>query len=565
VKTKTVAYVPARYRFLLLLLALATVGLLVRIVYLMVYHRSFLLRQGDVRAVRLIDIPAYRGMITDRQLQPLAISAPVESVWINPKQADLNDPRFKQLAALLRIPPRDLSQRIHLHAKHEFLYLKRGLMPEEAHAIKALNLPSLSIQKEYRRFYPQGEVVSHLVGFTDIDDKGKEGLELAYDEWLQGINGKQRVLQDRLGRTVEDMGVVQHPKPGHDLALSIDSRIQYLAYRELKAVVEKMHARAGTLIVLDVKTGEILGMANQPSYNPNNRQKTEKSCYRNRAVTDTFEPGSTLKPFSVINALMHGHYKADSVIDTRPGYWYVDGKKISDIHNCGLASITTILQKSSNVGVSKLTLELPPQTLWQFLHDLGFGDRTDSQFPGESPGKLPDVRHLKPFALATLSFGYGLSANALQLVRAYAILANEGYVLPLSFLRVETPPEKKQSIIPTKLAKTVLHMLETVIEDGGTATHAQIPGYRIAGKSGTTRVVDIHGYEKDRHNSLFIGIAPASRPRLIVAVMIYDINGRVYYGGAVAAPVFAKVMGESLRLLNIPPDDLSHSTTAGTT
>jgi cell division protein FtsI (penicillin-binding protein 3) len=544
-----------RFYFVIGILLVATLGLVTRLSYLMLINRSFLMKQGNARALRTIDIPAYRGMIMDRNHQPLAISSPVASVWVNAHEINLNDPRLKTLATLLGSDLAVLKKQLEKNRRHEFFYLKRSITPEQAQTIKALNIPHCYLQNEYRRFYPQGEVIAQMLGFTNIDDKGQEGLELAFNDWLQGIPGRKNIIQDRLGHVIENHHVLRNPKPGNDLILSIDNRIQYTAYRESKAMVEKMHARMGVVVVLDIKTGEILAMANQPSFNPNNRQNASINCYRNRAVTDTLEPGSTLKAFTVVNALMHSNINADTIIDTHPGFMMVEKKKVADIHNYGALTVTGVLQKSSNVGVTKITLPIAPEHFWGLLHNLGFGETTETHFPGEVGGKLIDPKKLKhPFALATLSFGYGLAASPLQLARAYATLANNGYAVPLSLLRVEEPPSDLRSIIPEKIAQNVLHMLESVVEEGGTAKLAHIPGYQVAGKTGTTRVVGSRGYEKDRHNSIFVGVAPAQNPKILVAVIIGDVPGSKYFGGALAGPVFAAVMSNALRIMNVPPD-----------
>lgn len=433
------------------------------------------------------------------------------------------------------------------------MYIKRQINPMLAAKVKALGIDGIHFKPEFRRYYPDGEVTAHLTGFTNIDDQGQEGLELAYNDWLRGIPGKKQVLVDRYGHIVADTESIREARPGHNLVLSVDSRIQYLAYRDLKAAVSKFKAKSGSIVVLDVKTGEVLAMANVPSYNPNHRVKAHNNRFRNRAVTDIFEPGSTIKAFSVANALDSGNYTPDTIVDTSPGWMMINGNRVHDDRNNGKISVTTILQRSSNMGVTKLTLSLPPDSLPAVLNKLGFGHRTNIVYPGESPGYLPYHTDWKPFSLATLSFGYGLAVTDIQLASAYAVLAAGGIKRPVSLLKVDRTI-KGERIFSEKVAKEVVTMLETVVEHGGTATRARVPGYRVAGKTGTVRIAGPGGYEKNHHRGLFVGMAPASKPRLVIAVIINDPRSGQYYGGLVAAPVFSQVMGGALRLLDIPPD-----------
>lgn len=543
-----------RHWFVITIFVVMVLGLVARMVQLMIVDRAFLLDQGDARALRTVSIPSYRGIIADRNGEPLAISTPVSSVWVNPREINVKDKRIMKLARLLKVSARSIRKKLRARRDREFVYLKRRINPSLAAQIKALKIRGLFLQREYRRFYPEGEVMAHIIGMTNIDDSGQEGLELAYNDWLRGVPGKKRVVKDRLGRIVEDLNLIQTPKPGHDLVLSLDRRIQYLAYRELKQAVNKFKAKSGSVVVLNVHTGEILAMANQPSFNPNNRRHGgRRDRFRNRAVTDTFEPGSVLKAMTVVNALASGHYKADTLIDTAP--ITLDGHRVADPHRHGVISVAKILQISSNVGVTKLTLGLPPDSLYKMLHRFGFGERTQSGFPGESAGKLKDAVKWKPFALATLSFGYGISVTPLQLARAYAILGAGGVQYPITFLRTDKAKHKTR-VVTKKVSRSVLLMLEKVIARGGTAPLARVPGYRVTGKTGTTRIVGKHGYERFRHNSIFVGVAPASHPSLVVAVVIHEPGGKIYYGGSVAAPVFSKVMGGALRMLNIAPDNI---------
>lgn len=522
----------------------------------MVFDRAFLQGQGNARSLRVVSIPAYRGMIVDRNGQPLAVSTPVASVWIDPRQFDLSSPQLDKLAQVVNVTTDDIKNLVAHNVKREFVYLKRGLNPFLGNKIKNLNLPGIYVQNQFHRFYPEGEVTAQLVGLTNIDDQGQEGEELGFNNWLAGVPGKERILQDRMGHVVADLGVIQRPKPGHDLALSIDRRIQYLAYFELERAVKDTGAESGSVVVMDARTSEVLAMINDPSYNPNNRPKIDDGRFRNRVATDIFEPGSTIKPFSVANAIMKGRFNPNTIIPIDHGLMWVDGKPVRDDKDFGEAlTVTGVLQHSSNVGVTKMTLELPPNSLSQMLNSFGFGQSTKSGFPGESTGFIPKHNKLS-FALATNAFGYGISVTSLQLVEAYACLASHGIKRPISLVHLDKPPPGRQ-ILPKSVADEVLTMMRSVIETGGTATAAAIPGYTVAGKTGTARMVGPHGYDKNHHVALFVGVAPASAPRLIVAVVIKDPQGQLYHGGQVAAPVFAKIMAGALRIYNVPPDDLA--------
>lgn len=548
-----------RYWGIIAILLIAGAGLVWRMIYLTVLNREFLQEQGNARTLRVINVPAYRGMIRDRNGEPLAISTPVDAVWINPQAFNVDTPGVTQLASLLELPVGDIRQRAAKNKTREFVYLKRGIDPTLGQRVASLKIPGVFLQREYRRFYPEGEVAAHLLGFTNIDDKGQEGLELAYNQWLAGVPGRKQVIKDRLGHTVAEVKTLRVPHPGHDLVLSIDRRIQYLAYRELKAGLQQFQAKSGSAIVLDVKTGEVLAMVNQPSYNPNNRAAKRDSSYRNRAATDVFEPGSTIKTFSIVNALVSGKYQPDSKIDISPGRMVVDNRVVRDehYHGHGIIDLSTILAVSSNVGVAKATLSLPPEQFYEVLHAVGFGELTESNFPGESAGVLDKEHFWQPFILATMSFGYGMSATLLQLAQAYGILANNGVKNPISLVRLDSSPKSVQVLEPL-VAQQALSMLESVIRQGGTAPLAKVPGYRVTGKTGTSRLLNEKdgGYHKDRHNGTFVGIAPASNPRLLVAVWMHDPRGKQYYAGAIAAPIFAKIMGDALRLMNVPPDEV---------
>jgi len=541
--------------FLLSLMVLA-VGLLVcRAVDLQLLRNAFLQEQGDARSLRVVSIPAHRGMITDRNDEPLAISTPVDSIWADPQEMLAASAQWPRLAKLLDLNVRWIKDRLRENANREFVYIKRHIPPALADQVMALDIPGVFAQREYRRYYPAGEVAGHVLGFTNVDDVGQEGAELTYEQWLRGTPGSMRVIKDRLGRVVETVERINEPVPGRDLKLSIDRRIQYLAYRELKAAVQENRAASGSAVVLDVKTGEVLAMVNQPTYNPNNRDSLRSSHYRNRAVTDVFEPGSTVKPFTVAMALESGRYRPDTLIDTEPGTLRVGPNTIHDTHDYGLINVSTVIAKSSNVGASKIALSLPPQRLWTLFHQVGFGSLSGADFPGEAAGSLPDYHHWYPIDHATFSFGYGLSVSTLQLARAYAVLAAGGVIKPVSFVPVDHEPEGTR-VMSAKVARQVMAMLEGVVSDEGTGDLARVPGYHVAGKTGTARKSVSGGYAEDSYVSLFAGMIPATRPRLVMVVVINDPRSSQYYGGMVAAPVFSRVMSGAVRLLDIAPDDL---------
>ena len=428
-----------------------------------------------------------------------------------------------------------------------------------AKQIEELKIPGLHFQEEFKRYYPQGESASQLLGFTNVDDNGLEGLELAYQQWLMGVSGLRRVVKDRMGHVIEELDSVREPRPGHDLRLSIDRRIQYFAYHELQDTITKFGAKSGSVVVLDAQNGEILAVANAPSFNPNARSHYTLDSYRNKAITDTFEPGSVMKVFSIASALESGVVTPTTVIDTRPSWMVVHGHVIRDIHNYGVLDVTGVLQRSSNIGVTKMVLSSPPEQLIGVLTRSGIGQRTESGYPGESDGSIVKVADANPFVLATLAFGYGMSVTALQLAKGYLIFANQGKLLPVTLLHYDKKPGETVQVISAETASKVLAMMEAVVEADGTGKMAQIPGYRVAGKTGTARIAGKQGYEANRHISSFVGIAPASRPRLIVAVVIHEPTRLGYYGGAVAAPLFAKVMTVALRILDVQPDQSTRS------
>lgn len=531
----------------------AAAVMLARAVDLQVLRNDFLHDQGQARHLRVVEMPAHRGMITDRHGEPLAVSTPVSAVWVNPQALQVEPATFQELANILDENAVELRDMIATRLDREFVYLQRQVSPDVAARVEALDIPGLHLQREYKRFYPAGEVAAHLLGFTDIDDRGQEGLELAFDEWLRGEAGAKRVLRDRLGRTIQQVAQLKPADPGRDLATSIDLRLQYLAYRELKAAIQQNDAVSGSIVVLDVQTGEVLALANQPSYNPNNRSAANPAAFRNRAVTDQFEPGSSFKPFPVAAALESGEFTPSTLVDTAPGFIKVSGYSISDKRNYGEIDVTTVLKKSVNIGASKIALSLESEQLWSTLARFGFGSVTGSSFPGEASGLLPHWQRWREVTKATLAYGYGLSVTPLQLAQAYLVLAADGARMPISFVKVDEPAFREQVISP-QTAREMRRMLETVVSPGGTGRQASISGYRVAGKTGTARKAVSGGYAEDRHVAVFAGMAPASEPRLVTVVVINEPRAGDYYGGEIAAPVFANVMADGLRLLNVVPD-----------
>jgi cell division protein FtsI (penicillin-binding protein 3) len=542
-----------RAYLLLGLLCACALALVWRAVNLQLVDHGFLAKEGDARFSRVLEIAAHRGTITDRYGEPLAVSTPVDSIWVNPSELALATDQIPRLASALKLDRQELARRITSNLDREFLYLARHRQPAEAEAIKALGIPGVYTSREYRRYYPAGEVTGHLLGFTNVDDAGQEGLELAFDHWLAGEDGAKRVIQDRYGRIVQNVDSIRTAREGRDLVLSIDLRIQYLAYRELKAAIRDQRARAGSVVVLDVDTGEVLAMVNQPAYNPNDRDQIEPGTYRNRAATDIFEPGSSMKPFFVAAGIASGKYDDHSIIDTSPGYFKVGVKVFEDEHNLGAINIATVLAKSSNVGMAHIALTLPPQEIWTTLTRLGFGQVTTSGYPGESAGLLPNYAQWRPIGIVTMSHGYGLSVTPLQLAHAYATVGSFGLVRPVSFLRVEHSPLGER-VLESSVSRELIGMLETVVAAEGTGKLAAIPGYRVAGKTGTAWKATAGGYSTDRYMAVFGGVAPATAPRLAALVVIDEPSAGEHQGGQVAAPVFAKIVGGALRLLAVAPD-----------
>lgn len=540
-----------RARVLVGLLLFILFMLFARSVYLQVIHNDFLQQEGNARYSRVIDISAHRGKITDRNGDALAISTEVQSVWVSPGEVEISAKQLSQLAQLLGMNVAEVKSKLS-DTTRDFVYLKRQLPPELAKKVMDLGIGGVALRREFRRYYPSAEVSSHVIGFTDLDDNGQEGMELAMQAQLGGKAGSQRVIKDRRGHIVEDVASIRVPKPGKDLALSLDSKIQFTAYRELRNVVEQNHAKAGAVVVLDAKSGEVLAMANYPSYNPNNRTNTKLEVLRNHAVTDMFEPGSTLKPFTVASALESGKIRQNMVIDTRGGVLVISGKQIHDTHPEAQHTVTQVIQKSSNVGAAKIALLMPPRTFWQSLSDSGFGEPTGSKFPGEASGKLRDYKTWRPIEQATMSYGNGISVNLLQLARAYTVFANDGELKPVSIVKQDVPM-LGATVFSAATAQAVRDMMETVVKPGGTAPLAQVTGYRVAGKTGTAHKLE-NGKYVDKYIASFVGMAPASNPRLIVAVMVDEPAGKMYYGGQVAAPAFSNIMSASLRQLNVPND-----------
>lgn len=535
--------------FVALLLGLA--GLLGRGVYLQGFHDDFLQQKGNARYSRVIEVSAHRGMITDRNGDPLAVSTPVESVWASPADVEADNKQVRKLAQVLNMDIDELKNRLS-DTSRDFVYLKRQLPPDQAEKVVSLSLPGVFLQREYRRYYPAGEEAAQLLGFTDLDDNGQEGLELAMQEQLAGKAGSQRVIKDRRGRIVEDAGSLHAPKPGGDIALSLDAKVQHLAYRELADAVKEHRAKAGAVVVLDAKSGEVLALANYPGYNPNNRGKVSPQAMRNRAIADLFEPGSTMKPFTVATAIEHGKVKPETVINTERGKYTIGNRTIHDSHPESMLTVSQVIQKSSNVGSAKMALMLPSETLWQSLADSGFGAETGSNFPGEASGRLRDPRGWRPIEQATMSYGHGLSVNLLQLARAYTVFAGDGELKPVSLLKLDAPAVGRK-VFSDETARTLREMLELVVQPGGTAPLAQVAGYRVAGKTGTAHKLE-NGRYVNKYVASFVGFAPASDPRVVVAVMIDEPDNGQYYGGLVAAPVFSKVTGAALHELNVPND-----------
>jgi len=532
--------------------------MMVRVVELNIVEKDFLQKQGNARHLRVVTEPAHRGMITDRNGEPLAISTPVDTVWANPSVVVKGGASLVSLAALLELDSKTLRQLLLSRQHKEFVYLKRHITPKLVGDISALGIEGIGFLREYRRYYPAGEVTAQVIGFTNIDDVGQEGIEFALNKKLSGQSGSKRVIKDRLGRIVENVERVRTPQAGEDIVLSLDRRIQYLAYKEIKSAVIKHQAASGSVVLLDATTGEILAMTNYPSFNPNNRDKLDRSHLRNRAITDLFEPGSTVKPFTVLAGLQSGKYAVDTLVDTNPGRISVSGKFIRDHENYGEISLQKLLQKSSNVGASKIALNIEPQWMWDTLNAVGFGSLSGSQFPGEAIGNLSNYSTWNKIERTSLSYGYGVSISALQLARAYTVFGKGTTLKTVTLIRKNYVPEtRSHNGLKQHYLVQVRRMMESVVSPEGTAKRAAIKGYRVAGKTGTIKKIGSNGkYLDNSYVTLFAGLAPASDPRLVMVVVVDDPKGKNLYGGTVAAPVFSKVMGGALRLMDIQPDAL---------
>lgn len=535
------------------LLCIAVGVILTKLFSLYSTDQAFLQTQGDARTIRTMLIPAHRGVITDRHGEPLAVSAPVASIWVDPKFIDLQHPHLNRLSQLIEMPHGSLIERLSNNSERRFVYLRRQVTPEAAEAIRLLEIPGVNVDREYRRFYPAGEVTAHLVGFTNVDGEGQEGMELSFNEWLSGEHGSKLVMRDRVGRTIRHIRSIQDAEQGNEVQLSIDLRLQYMAYRELKAVVEAHQADAGSIVILDTETGEVLAMVNQPSYNPNDRSRLEPSALRNRAMTDLFEPGSTVKPITVAAALMSGRYTPDTVVKTSPGVMRVRSATIRDFRDYGDLSLTGIITKSSNVGTVRLVMDMEHDRLPNLLRNFGFGQISHTGFPGERSGHLPDLRERQVVERATMSYGYGISVTPLQLAQAYIPFASDGIFYPVSLLKKDQPDQGVR-VMPPGVGNEVLKMMETVIGPEGTARRAAVEGYRVAGKTGTAHRIGSGGYNREEYTAFFAGVAPVSNPRLAIVVIVDNPKGKEIYGGEVAAPVFARVAAGSMRLLNLDPD-----------
>ena len=548
-----------RRSFIVFLFMLGLSSLFVRAIYLQLFEHEFLEEEGKARHLRVVEMPAHRGMILDRNGELLAVSTPIYSVWVNPSAALSNKQSIKRVASILNLSATSLIKKLQQKSKRQFLYIKRHIGPQQAEQLKQAGIIGVNLQREYRRYYPTAEVSSHVLGFTDIDDKGLEGVELAYDQWLRGQPGAKKVIKDQLDRIVEDVEGIRIPQPGQNITLSIDRRVQYLAYRELKAKLAQHHARSASAVMIDSRTDEVIAMANVPSFNPNNRKGYHRQTYRNRAVTDVFEPGSTIKPFTIASALESNRYSPHTIINTSPGMYKVGDHTIRDTKDFGQLSVRNVIIKSSNVGATKIALTIPAKDLWSIFSSIGIGQSTESGFPGEVGGHLKNFQDWREVEHATLAFGYGMSMSTLQLARAYAVLASGGRQLPITMLHKSDADSNRGNlprIISSQTVERIIPMLTAVVSDDGTGSRAAIPGYSVAGKTGTVHKSTKGGYEEDKYVSIFAGIAPASDPRLVLVVMVNEPSRGAYFGGEVAAPIFSKIMGGALRILNIAPDDV---------
>ena len=543
-----------RHWFLLGLMLIGFTAVFGRAVYLQLFATDYLQAQGDARYLRSVEIAPSRGMILDRSGKPLAISAPVDSVWADPRTFAKAREQWPELAKALGVKLASIESGYEKYAEREFMYLKRHLSPPDAQKIAELKIPGVSLRREYRRYYPAGPIFGHVLGFTNVDDQGQEGLELTYNKYLSGIPGKKRIMRDRKGHVVEDVESISPVKDGKNLTLSLDSRIQYLTYRYLQSAVREHNAKGASAVVLDAKNGEILAMVNEPTFNPNNRRGIKDGKFRNRAVTDVLEPGSTVKPFTIAMALDSGRFAPSTAIDTSPGWLRIGRNTIRDVHDYGELTVSSVITKSSNVGVAKIALQLPVTKLVDLYQNIGFGELSGSSLPGEVTGSLAQREKWREIEHATLSYGYGVSVTPLQLARAYTALASDGKLMPVTMIK-RTGVVRGEQVIASDIALQVRSMLESVAGSEGTAKLARLAQYRVAGKTGTVHKLDENGrYAPKRYLSLFVGFAPVSDPRFVMAVVVDEPRGKKYYGGLVAAPVFAGVMKGALRLRNVAPD-----------
>ncbi len=523
---------------------------------------QFLQGQGEMRSVRTVEIPAYRGMISDRRGEPLAVSTPVVSIWANPKMLQQSE-RLPELAEALGITHDKLTDKLSRYKGKQFMYLQRHRVPADARKVLEKRIRGVFGEREYRRFYPAGEVAAHLVGFTNVDDEGIGGLELAYNDWLSGASGKKKIIKDLHGEVVRDIGVLEEAHPGKGLTLSIDLRLQYLQHRELQKAIARNGAASGSIVTLDARTGEVLAMVNYPVFNPNNRKGMKPAHMRNRAMTDVYEPGSTMKALTLVAALESGKYTTETMIDTTPGTIRVGRKLLRDPRNYGEISVSRIVEKSSQVGITKMAQTIGHEPIWNVFNRFGIGQPPGTGFPGESGGLLPNRPKWHAIEKVTLAFGYGLTASPLQLAHAFSVFANEGARQPISLLALEGEQLPADPVITPELARKVLQVLHRVTGENGTARKARIPGYAVGGKTGTVHKVGAGGYIKDQYVALFAGVAPIDNPRIVTVVVINEPKGEAHGGGSVAAPVFSRVVEGALRLLNIPPTELEAVAVSG--
>lgn len=552
-RTRNAFNLRQRLKWVGLALGLCSVSLVGRAAYVQIINSDFYQRQGEARYLRELPINTSRGMITDRNGEPVAVSTPVASIWVNPQELMRSPDRIPELATALGMPLDELTSKLSQKADKEFMYLRRRINPDDAEKVVALKIPGVASQREFRRFYPQGEAMAHVLGFTNIDDRGQEGLELAFDEWLRGKAGAKRVIRNRKGETVES-DLLRAAEPGKDLTLSIDRRIQFLAFKELRNALIENKAAGGSMVIMDVATGEVLAMVNLPTYNPNAVGGAAPDTRRNRAVTDLVEPGSTMKPLTIASALQSGVVTKDTTVDTNPGYMAIGRYTIKDVpRNNGVLNVTGVITRSSNIGAAKIAAKMPDQVFYDHVHSFGYGSAPHSGFPGESAGVLPRPARWSGSSKTTMSYGYGLNVTPLQIATAYSALGNGGKLIAPTFVKGQR--NEGRQIIDENIAKEVVAMMETVVTQGG-AKQAAVLGYHVAGKTGTARKAGPGGYERGHYNALFAGVVPASNPRFATVIVINDPQAGKYYGGLVSAPVFHNVMEGALRLMDVPPDDI---------